>query len=1052
MLGHGIEDIYRLSPMQQGMLFHEMAEPGSGLYLLHRVYELDGPFQVDAFIDAWRRTMERHPVLRTSFHWKEVDQPVQVVHASVDLPVEREDWSTLGAEERRERARAFDQRQQRPFDLEGAPLMRIGLVRLGEERYRFTWTFHHALMEGWSAAIVMDEVLRDYAATVDGQQPQLEERRPFRDYLTWVGSQDLDQAESYWRNALEGIESPSTLLGEARLPTNDDTGGGWDHREFETRLSKETTAALRELGRASGVTLNTTVQAAWALLLSRFTDSERVLFGSTVSGRSADLQGVEEIVGLFINTIPTALRLDADQRVGDWLEEVQKSQVRARSFEWCSLVDIHGWSEIPRTVPLFESIVVFSNWLGSGASEWEGPPRVRAVQSVEGGTGYPLTVMVAPGEELVFTLGFDGRTTAEDEASRISRALSAILEDMAADPDKLVGEISMISAEDRQVVLARNETHREWTGPTLTHQLVFERAEAHPDDPAVSTANGVVTYGDLVRRARQLAGFLVERGVGVGDRVAVSMQRSEEVVVALLGVMSTGAAYVPIDPALPPERVSFMLDDAGVRHAVVDRAARDVISGEGVDVIDVEELAESIASASRLAADAIAVSPDDLAYVIYTSGSTGRPKGVAIEHHSLMNFLRSMELRPGFSADDSLLAVTTISFDISILEIFLPLVTGGRVAVATKREVGQAKRLRQAMEREKVTVMQATPATWRMLLDSGWAGSSDLKVLCGGEAFPRDLADRLVPICGSVWNMYGPTETTIWSAVGRVLAEDAGVPVGMPIDNTRIYVLDERMNVVPDMVRGELYIGGGGVARGYLNRPELTAERFVKDPFVTEGDARIYRTGDVARWLPDGRLDCLGRVDHQLKVRGFRIEPGEIEAVLVEAAGVRDAVVVASEFGPGDTRLVAYAVPGPDGEPMASELRAALRRRLPDYMIPNIFQFLDALPLNTSGKVDRGALPDPRGFATRVSSSSPPRTDAEKMLASVWQEVLGIDRVHVEDNFFDLGGHSLLAMQVTARLESREGIQINPMKLAFLNLGQFAAECDVGTRPAPGGA
>lgn len=1051
MLGHGIEDIYRLSPMQQGMLFHEMAEPGSGLYLLHRVHELDGPLQVDAFTDAWRRAMERHPVLRTSFHWKEVDQPVQVVHASVDLPVEREDWSTLGVQERQERARAFDRHQQRPFDLEAAPLMRVGLARLGEERYRFTWTFHHALMEGWSAAIVMDEVLRDYAATVGGRDPQLEERRPFRDYLTWVGGQDLEEAESYWRGVLEGVQSPSTLLDEARLPAVDGAAGGWDHREREACLSATTTAALRELGRDRGVTLNTIVQAAWALLLSRFTDSRSVLFGTTVSGRSADLPGVEEIVGLFINTIPTALRLDADQRVDDWLEEVQKLQVRARSFEWCSLVDIHGWSEIPRTVPLFESIVVFSNWLGSGSSEWEGPPRVRAVDSVEGGTGYPLTVMVAPGEELAFTLGFDGRTTSEEEVSRIARALTAILEDIAADPGQPIGEISMISAEDRDVVLERNDTQCEWTGTGLTHELVLERAEARPDDPAISTSDGVVTYGDLVRRAGQLAGFLVQRGVGPGDRVAVSMHRSEEVVVALLGVMSTGAAYLPVDPALPPERVSFMLEDAGVRHAVVDPAAREAVAGEGVDVIDVQELASEIAAASPPSADAVMVSPDDLAYVIYTSGSTGRPKGVAIEHRSLINFLRSMQRRPGFSADDSLLAVTTISFDISILEIFLPLVTGGRVALASEREVGHAKRLRQAIERENVTVMQATPATWRMLLDSGWAGSNGLKVLCGGEAFPRDLADRLVPICGSVWNMYGPTETTIWSAVGRVLAEDSGVPVGTPIDNTRIYVLDERMNLVPDMVRGELFIGGGGVAREYLNRPELTAERFVDDPFVAEDGARIYRTGDVARWLPDGRLDCLGRVDHQLKVRGFRIEPGEIEAVLMEEAGVRDAVVVASEFGPGDVRLVAYAVPGPDGEPMASELRTELRRRLPDYMIPNIFQFLDALPLNASGKVDRGALPDPRGFATRASSSSPPGTEAEKMLASVWQEVLGVEQVHVEDNFFDLGGHSLLAMQVTARLESREGIQINPMKLAFLNLGQFAAECEAGERTVPGG-
>ena len=544
-----------------------------------------------------------------------------------------------------------------------------------------------------------------------------------------------------------------------------------------------------------------------------------------------------------------------------------------------------------------------------------------------------------------------------------------------------------------------------------------------------------LSHGELAARANRLARQLMERGLGPGQLAGLSLSRTPDMLVGLLGILKTGAGYVPLDPDFPGERLAYMMEDAGLSLLLTESALQDRLPAGGQPVVCLDQLDLASGPATP---PAVPEDPNQTAYVIYTSGSTGRPKGVQVPHRCVVNFLHSMLEAPGLGADDTLLAVTTLSFDIAVLELYGPLLAGGRVWVADKATVGDGARLMARVSAPSVRVMQATPATWQLLRAAGWTGRADLKVLCGGEALPADLADWLASHCGEVWNLYGPTETTVWSTAWQV---EAGAPVriGRPIGNTRVHVLDGHGQPVPVGVWGELYIGGEGVSAGYLNRAELTAERFVADPFSDTPGARLYRTGDRVRWDRHGQLEYDGRLDHQVKVRGYRIELGEIESVLKSQAAVREAVVVVREDLPGDVRLVAYYVA--TDEVTVTVLRAHLRERLPEYMIPQHFVALESLPLTPNGKVDRKALPAP--FAGSFSQARvAPRTEAERIIAGIWSELIGTDQISVTDNFFDLGGHSLLAIQAITRINRETGATLSPMVMVMHTLEEIAHECE----------
>jgi amino acid adenylation domain-containing protein len=616
-----------------------------------------------------------------------------------------------------------------------------------------------------------------------------------------------------------------------------------------------------------------------------------------------------------------------------------------------------------------------------------------------------------------------------------------LLTGAAAEPGKHVAELPVLTdAEQDQIVVEWNDTRVNYPKDLCLHALFEAQVERTPDATAVVCEEERLSYRELNARANQLAHHLRKLGVGAEVLVGICMERSVEMMVALLGILKAGGAYVPLDPAYPEERLAFMIKDSGLQVLITHEPFRSTLTDQVEKLVRMDKDWPVISQEGRenLASE---IEPENLAYVIYTSGSTGRPKGVQICHRSLVNLLTSMRARPGLTEEDSLLAVTTISFDIAALELYLPLMVGARCVLASRESSGDGQRLWKMLDDYEITVMQATPSTWKLLLQSGWPGKADLKILCGGEAMPRELAEQLISRACSVWNMYGPTETTVWSSLHRVTSSAGLIPIGRPIGNTQMYLLDRNMQPVPVGVIGELYIGGDGLARGYRNRAELNAEKFIPNPFGCEPGARLYKTGDVARCRADGNIECLWRIDNQVKVRGFRIELGEIESVLREHPAIRDVCVIVREDRPGDPRLVAYVVPAKEQLFSVKDLLSFVKEKLPSYMIP-ILVALERFPLTANGKLDRRALPAPDHVELSDDQSSGGlREPIEELLAGIWTEVLEVERVGIYDNFFDLGGHSLLATQVVARLQKELGLRIKANELAFQTLGQLAASC-----------
>ncbi|MET0396105.1 MAG: amino acid adenylation domain-containing protein [Longimicrobiaceae bacterium] len=1035
-----IEAIYPLSPLQQGMLFHTLYAPSSGTYFEQFAFTLRGALDEAAWEAAWERVVERHAVLRTAFAWEKREKPLQIVSRAARAPWRREDWRALADEERTARLEAFlREDRERGFELGRAPLMRLALLRVADDAWEFVWSHHHLLLDGWSVGLVLGEVFELYESIRAGEAGALPAPRPFREYVAWLGRRDPAAAEAFWRAELRGFRAP-TPLGIDRGPR---AGGAGEYGEERLDVSPEATAALAELARRRHVTLSTVVQGAWALLLSRYSGADDVVFGTTVSGRPPELPGVDRMVGLFINTVPVRSRVPPDAPFAPWLQELQARQAETREHEHAPLVDVRAWSELPAGEPLFDSLLIFENFpVDASASEPRGGVEIAGFRAFER-TNYPLTLVVAPAEGLVLRAMYEADRLDGGAVRALLRHLRTLLEAAARDPEARLGDLPILDAAERARELeACNDTAAEFPRGERIHDR-FEAIVAQvPDAVALVFRGESLTYAELDRRAALLARRLSALGVGPESRVAVCLERGPEMVAALLGVLKAGGAYVPVDPAYPAERVAFVLEDAGVVAVVTD--------GNGSEEYEVRTTLHTVGQADgAVAGCSLFPVPCSLssAYVIYTSGSTGRPKGVVVPHRAVVNFLDSMRARPGLAAGDTLLAVTTLSFDIAGLELFLPLTTGARVALADRETAGDGALLRDALAATGATAMQATPATWRMLLEAGWTGSPGLKALCGGEALPRELAERLLPLCGELWNLYGPTETTIWSTIERVGADEGPVAIGRPIANTRAYLLDRALEPVPAGISGELYLGGEGVARGYLSRPELTAERFVPDPFAPQAcrGARAYRTGDLARRRPDGALEYLGRTDQQVKVRGFRVELGEIEAALALHPEVGEAAVVAREDASGHARLVAYLA----GAVVPGGVRDFLRERLPEHMVPSAFVALDALPRTPNGKTDRRAL-----AALEVSHAArdayvAPRTPEEEIVARAWGAVLGVERVGARDGFFELGGHSLLAAQVTSRVRSVLGVDL-PLRALFEapTVAGLVARVDAGAREA----
>ena len=1009
-------------------MFQTLYAPDSGVYLEQINFVYDTPINESAFRQAWERVMQAYPVMRTSFFWENLEKPVQIVHRRVAIPWETFDWRNLRSNEREERIQAYlTEDRRRGFNLSKAPMMRFVWIRLESNLYRFIWTFHHAILDGWSVQLVIKKLAEYYQAIFQGKIIHDEVTRPYADYIEWLRQQDQEEAANYWRNTLKGITAPTPFNVDHNTVRAADPADGFSEQHI--LISRYTTSALNALCKKQRLTLNTFIQGAWALLLHHYSTEDDVLFGTVVSGRPADLAGVESMVGLFINTQPTRVHIDSDCGLIQWLQAIQQQQFTARKYEYSHLIQIQEVSEIPRGEQLFESVLVFENFPVN--SSWESQKKLQQGSGLLERTNLPLTIMILPASEVLIKILYD---CSRFDAETIKRMLShyqAVLDNIANRPDAVVEDLTILTkAETRRLLIEWNDTDRDYQPQNSILEMFAAQCVRAPDSTAFVYGEEHLSYAELERRTNQLANYLQTIGVSPGTTVGVCLERSLDLVVALLSVFRTGGIYLPLDPVYPQSRLAFMLDDSRAQLLLTNTSMDAGLQRPGLTMICLDELADEIAQQSESAPD-IYVEPSSPAYIIYTSGSTGLPKGVLAPHRQLLNRLSWMYENYPFKPGEVGCQKTALSFVDSLWELMGPLLKGVPTVIISDTVLRDPGALVDVLGRQNVTRIWVVPTLLRMLLDSVQDLAGKLPRLrfwvSSGEALTVDLARRFKKAMpeANLYNLYGTSEVwdVTWYDLEDKIGDQACVPIGTPIANVKTYVLDRLHRPVPVGVPGELYVSGAGLATGYIHDDALTQERFVSLPMLSRDEALAYRTGDLARYLPDGNLQLLGRLDGQVKVRGYRVEPGEVEAVLVTHPQLGEAAVIQDPNS--EDRLIAYVVARSESIPTSNELRHWLLIKLPEHMVPAAVVEVDSFPLTPSGKVDRRALQ-----AISIDRPSleqgyePPRTEVEKQLAQIWSEILKLERVGIYDSFFDLGGHSLTATQVVTRICSTFGTDL----------------------------
>jgi amino acid adenylation domain-containing protein len=1021
LVGRPRPDQMPLSFAQERLWLLEQLGAAGAAYTIAAGVRLEGGLDVVALDRAFCELVKRHETLRTRFTAVE-GTPVQVIEPGRLLRLEVGDLSGLAEDERLAAVRRRSGEMARePFDLEHGPLFRASLFKLSAEEHVVVVVMHHIISDGWSLGVLIREVGALYGALVaGGRSPLAELSVQYADYTLWqrewLQGEVLEQQVAYWKERLAGAPAALDLPTDRMRPAVQSFRG----TGYGFTLSPEIADALARLARSEGATLFMVLLAALQTTLSRWSGQDDIVVGTPIAGRTH--RQTEGLIGFFVNMLALRTDLSGDPSFRELLRRVKEVTLEAYAHQdlpFEKLVEVLRPVRDLSRQPIFQVLLALQN-VPQERLELPGL-RLSRVGGEHVTARFDLSLYVQETEQGLrghfeyATELFDG-STIERLAGHFERLLGGVM----AAPDCRLSELGLLSDAERLLTAEWNATAAAYPQDKCVHELIAEQAARKPEAVAVVYEDRQLSYTELERRSNQLAHYLKSLGVGPEVIVGLCVERSLEMVVGLLGILKAGGAYLPLDASYPRERLAYMLEDAGVAVLVTQAGlAAALPAHDAVVRLDADW---PIIANEPTQALAGGVGSNNLAYVIYTSGSTGKPKGVMVGHGAVVNFLCSMAAWPGLGIFDVLASVTPLSFDIAGLEIYLPLVTGARLVVIPRSVALDGRCLHQQLEAVAASVMQATPASWRLLGEAGWRGKG-LKVLCGGEALPADLARVLPAGGGEVWNLYGPTETTIWSTAGRVV-RDRPVTIGRPIRNTQAHVLDRWLQPVPIGVAGELSIGGHGLARGYLDRAGATAERFIPDPF---GDGeRLYRTGDLARWRSEGELECLGRIDHQIKVRGHRIEPGEIEAVLTEHSSVRQAVIVAGE----EHRLVAYVVGADEARPPdPGVLRTHVKQSLPEHMVPSAFVTLAALPLTANGKVDRRALPAPNG-RPETAAYVAPRTPTEEVLAGIWGEVLKVERVGVADNFFELGGHSLLATRVMARMREAFGLEL-PLRGLF---------------------
>lgn len=1056
-----IESIYPLSPMQAGLLFHTLMNPGTGVYLLQyrHVMEMER-LDINAFKLAWQQVAERHDVLRTSFVWKKQKQALQVVHKKIELPIEILDWQQF--DETEQQLKLDDilaEERKQGFDFTKAPLMSVRLIRLSENRYQFVRSYHHILMDAWCFSLIMMDFLSYYRANVKGERLSLPKPAPYKGFVAWLQKQDKEAALSFWREKLSGFDAPTAIVPSAKKDI--EKNANETHVEdCVVLLSREDTEQGLHVARKNNLTLNTLVQAAWAILLSRYANEEDILFGVTVAGRPVSMPQMATVVGLFINSIPLRLRVPAGAKLNDWLHSLFSENINLREYEYAPLPDIQRCAvDMDAEQSLFDSLFVFENAPFDAGLNQENLEFLVSDATNRTHTNYPLTVVIIPGEQLHIQLTYHCSLLEHDYVAQMlahfKNLVLNLFTALQTQPDIPLDCVDMLSKDEQESLrYQQNKPYLRTDADDYIHR--FEaRVEDMPNKMAVMEVSSQqsggkhLSYRELNHLVNRLAHALREQGVKHDDRVALMAQRGIEFQVMILAVLKCGAAYLPLDPKHPVERLSDILELSACPYVLTQASLLEQVtlaSSANQFVLEYDQALDTSHNTNNLN---LVCHPRQLAYLIYTSGSTGKPKGVMVERAGMLNnilgklAIPGQELAQGLDLSEKDIIAQTASqcFDISVWQFLAGVMVGGTVAILPDCIAHDPKALMTAIDKTGITVVELVPSLMRDMLNHAFSLASLRWMLPTGEALPPELARQWIKTYPQtpLMNAYGPAECSddvAFYAIHKPLASNVvHTPIGTPTLNLQLYILDQSLHLVPPGAIGELYVAGVGVGRGYLNNAALSAEVFLPNPFGQEPGERLYKTGDLARRNEHGELEYLGRLDGQVKLRGFRIELGEIESRLNEHPDVQKSVVIVREDRPGDQRLVAY-YDAPNKPEQAQTAIAAdtltdfLAKTLPFYMLPSAFVWLENLPLNANGKIHRRALPEPDYGMRDEANYIAPTTALEREIADIWQAVLNLDDVSILDNFFQHGGHSLLATQVIARMSAVFELEL-PLRCIF---------------------
>lgn len=1019
---------YTLSPLQEGMLFYTIRDANMGMYINQSVTVVED-LDVESLQAAWQCVCDRHDILKTSFHWQNLDYPMQSVHDKVEIPFYVIDWCKMSPDEQEQQFSNFLRKDRRQgFDLSEAPMFRVTLIRLSDNRWYNVFTHHHIIIDGWSGNLILNEVRQSYEANRFKQPLALLEPGQFGDYIRWINEQDSDKAQLFWTDCLSGFSAPTPLPADRGLTSNKGKAAA-DFRSWEMHIESEITRELSDYTRKMHITLNTLLQGAWALVLSRYSGLNDVVFGVLVSGRPPSLKGVESMVGMFLNTVPFRVRTVPNQEVAQWLKDLKMQQVELQEYEHSPLTMVRECSEVPTSEQLFSSVLSRKDTVGGGKKKINGGVSGnRNVKQNNMLQNYPLLLEAAMGDEIDITISYDAQRFKARSIAKLAEHLQAAMQSIVHDHTKRLGDVTLMSSSEyRQIVHDFNNTSSLYPRNLLLHQLFEQQAEKTPGAVAVRYRMTEITYRELNNNANRLAHYLRSKGAEPGVLIGFCLQRNLDMVTALLAVLKIGAAYVPLDPSFPLERLKYMLNDSQVSMILSQQVFIPNLPAEISDIICLD--GDALWKEGATDNPQPVITPEHLAYILYTSGSTGAPKGVAGTHRGAVARI--------FSEHDQVLpheafcAKTTLNFIDSLWEFFLPWAHGLTTTLVEEETVRDPRALVESLANANVTRLVLVPSLLKAILETVDGLSRRLPKLkywiSSGEPLPGIVAEdfsRKLP--GAVLvNIYGTSET--WDLArsdSRERTSGEGVPIGKPIRNMRAYVLDESFAPTPIGIPGELFVGGDSVSRGYWRRPGLTAEKFIPDPFSEHGGDRLYRTGDLVQWMPDGNMNYLGRIDHQVKIRGFRIELEEIENILQRHASVRQAVVC----GLDGEHLAAYLVAKETGIDV-EELRIFATLHLPSYMLPTFYTVVPSIPHTPSGKIDKLTLQKNYSVeAVKLDAGKPfrqPSTETELLIADIWQTVLRVKKVGADDNFFDLGGHSLSAIRVVARLSQSIGRQIS---------------------------